>query len=120
MDHELCFVIENQDNDLEQSTSGVEAESQFSCWLVVIDRVGNQVLLGSGADVFVGDPVLARRAVDIHNSIVLRNARLRKRRIPHSKRPRGLRQIRTSGEVATWQSRSWPGAICWRFVAGWM
>jgi len=67
MDHEFCFVIEHQDDDLEQSTSGVEAESQFSCWMVVIDGVGNQVLLGSGADVVVGDPVLARRAVDIHS-----------------------------------------------------
>src|SRR4051812_47039808 len=37
MDHELGTVVEHQDDDLEQSTMGVEPESQFSQWLVIVD-----------------------------------------------------------------------------------
>lgn len=107
MDHELCFVIEHQDDDLEQSTSGVEAESQFSCWLVVIDGVGNQVLLGSGADVVLGEPVRAERWTST-GLIVIRNANRRKRGIPHlDERAAGGRHP----DVRSWSlHRGSPGA----------
>jgi hypothetical protein len=44
------------DDDLEEPTVGVETEAEFACWLVVIDGVGDQVLLGGVPDVVVVDP----------------------------------------------------------------
>src|ERR1035437_2673089 len=60
-------------NDLEEPTSGVEAEAELPGWLVVVDGVGDEVLLGGGVDVVVADPVFAGRAVNFHPAIVIRN-----------------------------------------------
>jgi len=73
VDGELGAVVEEYDDDLEEPTVGVEAEAELACWLVVVDGEGDQVLLASGVDVVVADPVFAGRAVDLHLGIVLRN-----------------------------------------------
>jgi hypothetical protein len=73
VDDELGVVVEEHDDDLEEPTVGVEAEAELACWLVIVDREGDQVLLASGVDVVIADPVFAGRAVDPHLGIVLRN-----------------------------------------------
>lgn len=73
VDDGLGVVVEEHDDDLEEPTVRVEAEAELACWLVIVDREGDQVLLASGVDVVMVDPVFAGRAVDLHLGIVLRN-----------------------------------------------
>ena len=58
MDGELGAVVQEQDDDLEEPASGVEAEAELPGWLVVVDGVGDEVLLGGGAAVWMSSSLI--------------------------------------------------------------
>jgi hypothetical protein len=70
VDHELGAVVAQDRHDLEQigATGRPEIEAGVVVLVVDSERVSHRVF-----DVLVGDSVLARRRMDLHPRIVIRN-----------------------------------------------
>jgi hypothetical protein len=73
---QFISVVEQQHDDLQEIARTIRPQPQLTTWALLISvrqRVGDQLPLRRVDRVLIGHAMLARRTVDIHRAIVIRN-----------------------------------------------